>query len=225
MNNLILSTGVILLLTNPLLSDELEPLIIIDESSNSTITDQKSIVGCTEESHKKEDSCSKKAEEIILNKLPTSQQMSEIDEESNSDIEKIKKQLSTILEELSELKKSQKADRETIKELKEIIAVLSTEKKVTPKKKITLVKKKINRLATKNERRYTDTRIRKPIKEISRSDSEVIIEVQNNESLSTYAQYYFNDNRQYYKIYKANRDKINESLQITVGDHLKIPLY
>jgi len=56
------------------------------------------------------------------------------------------------------------------------------------------------------------------------NDEYVIVQVQRNESLSTYAQYYYNDNRKYYKIYKANRDKINKDFQLIIGTQIKIPL-
>lgn len=72
-------------------------------------------------------------------------------------------------------------------------------------------------------KKYKATRIRKPIKEVEVYDDHVVIEVQNNESLSTYAQAYYHDNTKYYRIYKANRDKINKNLQIVIGDRLIIP--
>jgi len=87
-----------------------------------------------------------------------------------------------------------------------------------------VLKERISQITPKKSRSKTVTIIRKPIKEISRTESEVIIEVQNNESLSTYAQAYYNDNTKYYRIYKANRDKIPKSLMIVIGDRLRIPL-
>ena len=224
MNKIVLITGVTLILSNHLMADELDELKIVDVSTSATLLKQTTIIGCTDNSTKKEESCAKEEKEIILSKLPTSKQVSETNLEESKENEKIQKQLSNILNELSQLKDAQKADRETIKELKGIIKVLSNTKKEDSKKKISKIQKSLKKIHAKKEKVYTNTLIRKPIKEISRSDIEVIIEVQNNESLSTYAQYFYNNNTQYYKIYQANKDKINEDLQITVGDLLSIPL-
>ena len=215
----------VLLLSSSLLANELDEIEIdMNLNSNSNLLKQTKIIGCTDHSKKKEESCSKKPEEAILSKLPTSQQMNEIDLDKKEDNTKITKQLTDILKELSTLKEAQKADRETIKELKSIIKSLSShdsENKVT---KITTIKKQLNHIQKKRKRTTTTTRIRKPIKEISRDGESVIIEVQNNESLSTYAQYYYNDNTQYYKIYKANKGKISKNFDIIVGEQLRIPL-
>jgi len=224
MNKLILITGVTLIVNGHLMANELDELKVIDVSVPSTPLNQKPIMGCTDENHKKEESCSKEEKDIILSKLPTSKQFSEANLNENKENKKIQEQLSNILTELSQLKEAQKADRETIKELKGIIKILSNEKKKDLKEKISTIKKSLKKINATKEKTYSTTRIRKPIKEISRSDIEVIIEVQNNESLSTYAQYYYDDNTQYYKIYQANKDKINEDLQITIGDLLTIPL-
>jgi len=93
-------------------------------------------------------------------------------------------------------------------------------KKVT--KTIAKIKPKV--IKYRKGEKITTTLIRKKIKEIERFDDRVIIEVQSNESLSTYAQAYYNDNSKYYRIYKANRDKIGKNLQIIVGERLTIPL-
>jgi len=222
MNRMILITSVTLLLSNHLLANELDELKVIEVATSASLLKQTTIIGCTDNSQKKEESCSKEEKDIILSKLPTSQQVSEINLEESTENKKIQKQLSDILDELSHLKKAQKADRETIKELKGIIKILSKKKNLN--KKIPTIQKSLEKINSKKEKNYTNTRIRKPIREISRSDIEIIIEVQNNESLSTYAQYYYNDNTKYYKIYQANTDKISKNLQITVGDLLIIPL-
>jgi len=224
MNRLILITGVTLMVNSYLMANELDELKVIDMSIPSITLNQKPIMGCTDENHKKEESCSKEEKDIILSKLPTSKQFSEANLNENKKNKKIQEQLSNILTELSQLKEAQKADRETIKELKGIIKILSNEKKKDLKQKISTIKKSLKKINATKGKNYTHTRIRKPINEISRSDTEVIIEVQNNESLSTYAQYYYDDNTKYYKIYQANKDKINEDLQITIGDLLTIPL-
>ena len=221
---MILITSVTLLLGNHLLANELDELKVVEVSTSAALLKQTTIIGCTDNGQKKEESCSKEEKDIILAKLPTSQQVSEINLEEDTENKKIQEQLSGILNELSQLKEAQKADRETITELKGIIKILSNEKKKNLKKKISSIQKSLEKIHPQKEKTYTTTRIRKPIKEISRSDVEIIIEVQNNESLSTYSQYFYNDNTQYYKIYQANKDKINEDLQITVGDLLSIPL-
>ncbi len=225
MNRVILVTGCMLLLSSvSSMANELDEINIIDESPKSSLYNKGPILVCKKHTDKKEESCSKKAEDLILEGLPTSQQLEEIDIEDKTEKNLIKEQLSDILNELTKLKKAQKADRETISELKKVIKVLSVKKVTNPKKKLHIIKESIKKITDKKDKVYTKTLIRKPIKEISRDEKRVMIEVQNNESLSTYAQYYYNDNTKYYKIYKANKDKINKNFQITIGSQLSIPL-
>ncbi len=200
--------------------DELGDIQLVDESDKSALFQKGPIVGCTD-FKKKEMSCSKKPEDAILSQLPTSQQLDEKDLDNEEDSNEIKEQLKSILAELSALKKKQKANRHTITELRSLVKVLSISKPVIQgKEKLKIVKKTIKRMKPK---KYKATRIRKPIKEVAVYDDHVVIEVQNNESLSTYAQAYYHDNTKYYRIYKANRDKINKNLQIVIGDRLIIP--
>ena len=200
--------------------DELE-IKIVDESAKSALFQKGKIMGCTDFSLKKEESCSKKPQDVILDKLPSSSQISDEDVEDENKSKKIQEQLLEIIEELKQLKQEQRENRETIKELKSLVKVLSEKR---GHKKVTLLKKGIKKLQKRKSPKSKATLIRKPIKEISRTSKEVIVEVQNNESLSTYAQAYYGNNRLYYKIYKANKDKIPSNLQITIGTHLRIPL-
>ena len=221
----IILTSTLLVLTfgTTSIADELGEIKIVDESEKSALFQKGDIVGCTDYGTKKELSCSKKPEDAILSKLPTSQQLSETDLEDEKDSEKIKNKLVDIIEELKQLKQEQKKNLATIKKLRGLVKVLS-DKKPT-KTKMATIKKGIQSISSKQSAKKGVTRIRKPIKEISRNDNEVVIEVQNNESLSTYAQAFYNDNTKYYKIYKANKDKIPENLQIVIGMHLRIPLH
>jgi len=75
-------------------------------------------------------------------------------------------------------------------------------------KKQEIVKENIENIVKKRLVKKRSRYIPKKIKEIARYDDYVVIEVQRGESLSSYAQYYYNDQNRYYKIYKANRDKI-----------------
>jgi len=201
-------------------STDLGEINIIDESAKSTLFQREKIVGCTDFGVKKELSCAKKPKDAILSKLPTSQQLSSTDFDDAGEKEEIKTQLSTILNELNKLKKEQKADRATIKQLHNLITLLS-DKKLTSGNKI---KSGIQNITKKQSKSRTATIIRKKIKEISRTTKEVVVEVQQNESLSTYAQAFYGDNTKYYKIYKANRDKVNKNMQIIIGQQLSIPL-
>ncbi len=209
--------------------DELGEIKIVDESAKSELFQREKIVGCTDFAKKKELSCAKEPKEAILNKLPSSKQLEEINLEDEDDRESMKVQLNKILTELTLLKKEQKANRATIEQLKSIIGLLSAKntkgnhEKMT-QSKITTIKKDIKKIKPKKSKSKTATIIRKKIKEISRTDSEVIIEVQSNESLSTYAQAYYNDNTKYYKIYKANKNIIPKSMTIIIGEKLTIPL-
>lgn len=204
--------------------DDLGDIKIVDESAKSNLFQREKIVGCTDFVKKKELSCAKEPKDAILSKLPTSKQLEETDLKDDKTREKMKDQLSSILAELNKLKKEQQASLATIEELQGVISVLSEEKTTNSPKKMTMVKKKIKKMTPKKSKSKTATLIRKKIKEISRDENSVVVEVQNNESLSTYAQAYYNDNRKYYKIYKANKDKIPESMMIVIGDRLTIPL-
>jgi len=203
--------------------DELGDIKLIDESAKSSLFQKGKIVGCTDFGKKKELSCSKKPEEAILSKLPTSKQLDEKDLDNEEDSNEIKEQLKTILAELSALKEKQKANKNTIIELRSLVKVLSNKKPIEAKEKLRIVKKTIKKIQPKKSKVYKKTRIRKPIKEIEVFEDYVVIEVQNNESLSTYAQVYYHDNTKYFKIYKANKGKINKNLQIIIGDRLIIP--
>ncbi len=217
------STLFVLTFSTTSIADELGEIKIVDESAKSALFQKGDIVGCTDYGTKKELSCSKKPEDAILSKLPTSQQLNDANLEDEGDSDKIKNKLVNVIEELKKLKQEQKQNLATIKKLRGLVKVLSD--KEPTKTKMATIKKGIQSISSKKSAKKSITRIRKPIKEISRDDNEVIIEVQNNESLSTYAQAYYNDNTKYYKIYKANRDKVPENLQIIIGTQLRIPLH
>ena len=221
---------VLLTLGTQTMADELDDLMgdikIVDESAKSDLFQREKIVGCSDFAKQKELTCSKKPKEAILSKLPSSQQLEETDLDSDDAREDMKNQLSSILEELKKLRKEQQADRATIEQLKGIISTLSEKKTKNSPKKMIIVKKELTEMVPKKKKSQskTATLIRKKIKEISRDETSAVIEVQNNESLSTYAQAYYNDNRKYHKIYNANKDKIPESMVIMIGDRLTIPL-
>ena len=211
------------------LSELEDEITLVDESATSGMKHKGPIVGCNDHAKEKELSCSKEPKDIILSKLPTSKQLSETDLDDDNELNKIKAQLTSVIAELSKLKKEQKSNQDTIKKLQTLVKVLSDKKTETPVQKMKKVTKTIAKIKPKvikyrKGEKITTTLIRKKIKEIERFDDRVIIEVQSNESLSTYAQAYYNDNSKYYRIYKANRDKIGKNLQIIVGERLTIPL-
>ena len=221
---------VLLTLGTQTMADELDDLMgdikIVDESAKSDLFQREKIVGCSDFAKQKELTCSKKPKEAILSKLPSSQQLEETDLDSDEAREDMKTQLSSILAELKKLRKEQQADRATIEQLKGIISTLSEKKTKSSPKKMLIVKKELTEMVPKQKKSQskTATLIRKKIKEISRDETSAVIEVQSNESLSTYAQAYYNDNRKYHKIYNANKDKIPASMIIMIGDRLTIPL-
>lgn len=215
-----------------------EELVIqlVDESAKSALFQQGdiegTIVACNDNAFKKELACAKKPKDAILSKLPSSQQMEEVNLEDDNEREQIKMQLANILAELHSLKKAQKADRTTIQELKSVISDLSpsksmpmpqirSEQLITVKK---VMKEKIRKITPKNSKSQSPTLIRGSIKEISRTANSVIIEVQKDESLSTYAEAYYGDNRKYYRIFQANKHILPASMLLTIGDKLTIPL-
>jgi hypothetical protein len=227
MKTMILLTGMSLFIGGTQIQanelDALGDIQLVDESEKSSLFQKGTIVGCSDHAKKKELSCSKKPETVILSKLPTSQQLDDKDLEDDDDKNEIMDQLNVILKELSALKKEQQADKNTILELRGLVKVLSDKKPVQPKKKMAIIKQSIKKMSKKASQKHTATRIRQPINEIGVYDDHVLIQVQNNESLSTYAQVYYNDNTQYYRIYRANQDKIGKDMQIIIGDQLVIP--
>ncbi len=212
------------LLNTYAMAEELE-IKLIDESEKSALFQkdniQGTIVGCDDNAFKKELACAKKPKDAILTKLPSSKQVAEVNLKDDNEREQIKLQLANILAELNSLKQAQKADRTTIKKLKSVILEL------TPSKKNLLnsdIQEQIKTIKPKRSKSKKATLIRKQIKEIYRTDTEVVIEVQRNESLSTYAEAYYGDNRKYYRIFKANRHILPPSMILTIGDRLTIPL-
>jgi hypothetical protein len=217
------------------MAEELE-INLIDESAKSALFQhgkiEGTIVGCNDNAFKKELACAKKPKDAILSKLPSSSQIEEVNLEDDNEREQIKMQLANILSELNSLKKAQKADRDTIKELKSVISDLSPKEKTSmPQIKSQqlisikdVIKEKIQKITSKKSQSKKATIIRKEIKEISHTENAVIIEVQKNESLSTYAEAYYGDNRKYYRIFQANKHILPASMILTIGDRLTIPL-
>jgi hypothetical protein len=218
------------------MADELE-IKLVDESAKSALYQKESegsIVGCVDNALKKELACSKKPKDAILSKLPTSKQIKEANLEDDNEREQIKMQLANILAELNSLKKAQKADRKTIKELRSIISALSPKSTALPKSQQRssveseqlnqVIQEKIEHITPKQSKSRIPTRIRKKIKELYRTENAVVIEVQKNESLSTYAEAYYGDNRKYYKIFQANKHILPPSMILTIGEQLTIPL-
>ena len=226
MKKTLLITGIALLGTQGMANnlDALGDIKIVDESAKSALFQREKIVGCTDYGTKKELSCAKKPKDAILSKLPTSQQLSSTNFDDKDARENIKTKLLNIIEELKQLKQEQKVDKATIKQLQNLITVISDKKPTSSKQKMNIVKKGIQKISKKQTKSYTATIIRKKIKEVSRTESQVVVEVQRNESLSTYAQAFYGDNTKYYRIYKANKDKLNTNMQIIIGQRLTIPL-
>ncbi|NPA61280.1 MAG: hypothetical protein GXO06_03230 [Epsilonproteobacteria bacterium] len=194
---------------------------IVDDSAKSGLKQTK-IVGCNDHLEKKELTCAKEPDEIILSRLPTSKELDRTDFSAKDDIEKIKAQLKSVIEELSKLKKEREEDKRIIERLSKLVTLISETKSVEKKQEI--VKENIENIVKKRLVKKRSRYIPKKIKEIARYDDYVVIEVQRGESLSSYAQYYYNDQNRYYKIYKANRDKISPNMEVIIGDRLIIPL-
>ncbi len=229
------TTLLCMLLNTSLMAEELE-IKLIDESEKSKLFQhgniEGTVVGCNDNAFKEELACAKQPKDAILSKLPSSQQIEETNLENDNEREQIKMQLANILSELNQLKKAQKADRNTIKELKSVISDLSPRKKVQmPQIKSeqlniakSVIKEKIQKITPPKSQSKRATVIRRKIKEISRTENSVVIEVQRNESLSTYAEAYYGDNRKYYRIFQANKHILPASMILVIGDRLTIPL-
>jgi len=122
----------------------------------------------------------------------------EIVAKQNRDLDEIKKQLAFILKKLSELenKTDSKEKSKDISNIKNCLSQLTEEKKS---------KERVHRV-----RKY-------------KKDHTIVV-VERGDRLSDYAQKYYGDKRKYYRIYRANRDKIAEDLKLTIGDIIIIPL-
>ena len=202
-------------------SDDLDIKLVVDKPNNNLLKQTK-IIGCNDHAKKKEMSCSKEPEEIILSKLPTSSQLDNTDFNTDKDIERLKKQLKEVMDELAKLKKDREQDKKIIEKLSHLVEVITKEKS-TQKKKST-VKKGIANIVKKNIKKRRTKYIPRKIKILEKYDDHVVIEVQSGESLSSYAEAFYNNRNLYYRIYKANRDKINKNLDVIIGEHLTIPL-
>lgn len=204
-------------------SDDLDIKLVVDKP-NKTLLKQTKIIGCNDHAKKKEMSCSKEPEEIILSKLPTSSQLDNTDFNTDRDIENLKKKLNQVMEELAQLKKDREHDKKIIEKLSKLVEIISKEKKSSQEKKIT-VKNGIENIVKTNIKKRKIKYIPKKIKIVEEYDDHVVIEVQSGESLSSYAEAFYKNKNLYYRIYRANRDKINKNLDVIIGDHLIIPLY
>ncbi len=202
-------------------SDDLDIKLVVDKPNN-TLLKQTKIIGCNDHAKKKEMSCSKEPEEIILSKLPTSSQLDNTDFNTDKDIENLKKKLNKVMQELAKLKKDREHDKQIIEKLSHLVEIISKEKSIQ-EKKLTL-KRGIENIVKKNIKKRRTKYIPKKIKILEKYDDHVVIEVQSGESLSSYAEAFYNNRNLYYRIYKANKNRINKNLDVMIGDHLIIPL-
>ncbi|MCK4441905.1 MAG: LysM peptidoglycan-binding domain-containing protein [Sulfurovaceae bacterium] len=166
------------------LQDQIDNIVLTDETKNSLMKQDK-IIGCDDSLKINELKCSK-------DRTP---------EDRDKDIDEIKSQLSSILEQLAQLKQEKDS---YIKE-----------------SKFTTIQQNITKLRIPQKTQSYSKH--KEIKVLETHENFVIVEVQSGESLSKYAQKYYGDSRKYYKIYKANQDKISKNLQIFIGDKLIVP--
>ncbi len=85
-----------------------------------------------------------------------------------------------------------------IEKLSKLIEVIS--EKSNKEQKEQIVKKNIEKIVKRKLVKKRSRYIPRRIKEIARYDDYVVIEVQKGESLSSYAQYYYNDQNKYYRM-------------------------
>ena len=187
------------------LQDQLDSVILIDERNTSTNNTKKhAVLGCSNTIKIDELKCSKERETTApkFKELPQNKKFDKPDSNRDNDIKEIKSQLNDILKQLAALTKDKNSTHteEVTKQLKNIAAI---QKQIGQDKNITTLPKKIKVLKVN-------------------SDHDVI-EVQSGESLSKYAQKYYKNSRKYQPIYRANPNKISETLEIFVGDKLIVP--
>jgi len=125
----------------------------------------------------------------------------EIVAKQNRDLDEIKKQLAFILKKLSELenRSDSKEKSKDISNIKNCLSQLTEEKK-------------------------SKERVQKHKKHKKYKKDHTVVVVEKGDRLSDYAKKYYGDKRKYYRIYRANRDKIAEDMKLTIGDIIIIPL-
>jgi len=118
--------------------------------------------------------------------------------------------------------KQKKQIRELKRELKRVLVKLSKmEKEInyTKKHKTQTKRKPKKRKRVKKHRNKTTTINRDYLK-----GEYIIVRVKRGDTLSKYAKKYYGDRSKYYRIYRANRDKIGRDLMLHIGDKIIIPL-
>jgi len=191
-----LATLILVILSSNSMADDLQNQIdniVLTDETKSSLMKQEKIIGCDN---------SLKIDELKCSKERTP-------EDRDKDIDTIKLQLSSILQQLAELKKEKDSRAKDTKfaTIQKSISKLTIPKVVIPKD-------------NNKTQSYSKP---KEIKVLETKKDFVIVEVQSGESLSKYAQKYYGDSRKYYKIYRANQDKIAKNLQIYIGDKLIVP--
>lgn len=187
------------------LQDQLDSIILIDDRApEEKNASTKAVIGCNNDLKIKELSCAKErpTQEKNSTKLTTTPAKVETHPSQEEELKAIKSQLNAIMAKLSELtaNSTQSVPEEVEKQIQTISAI----------------QKEINKEGN-------TTKLPKKIKVIETKSDHDIIEVQSGESLSKYAQKYYNNPRDYANISRANPDKIDATLQVYVGDHLIIP--
>lgn len=188
------------------LQDQLDSIMLIDDRNVSEHNKTKAVIGCSNTIKIEGLKCSKKRDENQSQtadklKLPKSTKTDTPEPNRNEELKLIKSQLDEILLKLSAMTES---DQRHTGEIKKQIETISTIQKV-------LVED------------ANGTNLPKEIKVIESHTDHDIIEVQSGESLSKYAQKYYKNPRQYHNIHRANPTKIDDTLQVFIGDHLIIP--
>jgi hypothetical protein len=113
--------------------------------------------------------------------------------------------------------KKQKQDIELIKkQLNSILAKLSEmDKKVSGKR--------TTKSNSKKRRVKSVKKAKKRTRKAKKRKTYLVVKVRKGDRLSDYAKRFYGDKRKYYKIYRANQDKIGEDFGLTVGDRIIIP--
>jgi len=129
---------------------------------------------------------------------------SDIVAKQNRDLEEIKKQLAFILKKLSELENKD----DTKQKSKDISNIKNCLSQLTEEKKSKEMVKRVKRIKKHKKHKKDHT----------------VVVVEKGDRLSDYAKKYYGDKRKYYRIYKANKDKIAKDFKLTIGDIIIIPL-
>ena len=127
--------------------------------------------------------------------------------------------------------KKGKLTQQKIKGCDEIAIVKEQKKDIEDiKHQLSIILKKLSEMEKrkdtylKNRKRRRVKKSTKRVNRYRRKGTYITVRVKRGDRLADYAKKYYGNSKLYYKIYRANRDKIGADLKLRVGDRIIIPI-